>query len=106
MRYKLLSLFVMSSLTVSVSFLAEDAQAKIYKCVNVMGEVIYNDRPCSVTEKESQMKAVKDPKDGYIPAPILPSVEGEGMQKHDGNDLEIVENSLTVDTSSKKPPMH
>ena len=106
MRNRFLTYFVISSFMVSVSFLAKDAQAKIYKCVNVNEEVFYNDKPCSVTEIESQMKAVKDPKNGYISAPILPPVEAEGMQKHDGNDLEIVENSLNEDTSSIKPSMH
>jgi len=96
----------MSSLTVSVSFLTEDVQAKIYKCVNVNGEVLYNDKPCSVAEIESQMKAVKDPKNGYIFSPIIPPVEVDGMQNLDGNDLEIVENKLNEDTSSKKPSMH
>lgn len=106
MRNRFLTYFILSSLTVYVSFLVEDAQAKIYKCVNVNGEVFYNDKPCSVTEIESQMKAIKDPKNGYISPPILPPVEAEGMQKHDGNDMEIVENSLNEDTSSIKPSMH
>jgi len=50
------------------------AQATIYKCINSQAEVYYNDKPCPVTEIERTMKAVKDPKGGYIPPKFVPDV--------------------------------
>ncbi len=58
----------MCILTVSVPlFMTAEAQATIYKCVNTNAEVYYNDKPCPVTDIERQIKAAKDPVDGYIP---------------------------------------
>ena len=43
------------------------AQAKIFKCINQKGSVYYKDKPCPVLDKETELQAVKDPKNGYIP---------------------------------------
>ena len=43
------------------------AQATIYKCVNLQAEVYYNDKPCPVTNIERKIRSVKDPEGGYIP---------------------------------------
>ncbi len=43
------------------------AQAAIFKCVNNQGATYYNDRPCPVSNKETLMRAAKNPKGGYVP---------------------------------------
>lgn len=47
--------------------IAPIAEAKIYKCVNIDNKVFYNDKPCPVLDKETEINAVKDPLGGYIP---------------------------------------
>jgi len=53
---------------------ASQAGAQIYKCENKSGKVFYNDKPCPVYEKETKIKAVKDPIKGYIPPPFVEDV--------------------------------
>lgn len=43
------------------------AHSAIYKCDNGKGVIFYNDKPCPVGDTEKEMKAVKAPKDPYIP---------------------------------------
>lgn len=47
------------------------AQATIFKCVNQQDSVYYNDKPCPKKDKETQLKAIKDPKNGYIRKPNM-----------------------------------
>lgn len=60
--------------------LSMEAQAKIYKCVNTEGKVYYNDKPCPVTSIEKEMKAAKDPVDGYVPPKFVPDAPEEGSK--------------------------
>ena len=57
------------------------AQASIFKCVNQQGSVYYNDKPCPEKDKETQLKAIKDPKNGYIPKPFKEVIEEDGAIK-------------------------
>jgi len=69
-------LFHASTLIISVFMLASNpVQANIFKCVNKQGSVYYNDKPCPEKDKETQLKAIKDPKNGYIPKPIMEKKE-------------------------------
>lgn len=55
--------------------MAVEAQATIYKCIDANAEVYYNDKPCPVTNIERKIKAVKDPKGGYIPPKFVADEE-------------------------------
>jgi len=50
-------------------------KAAIFKCVNKQGAVYYNDKPCPKNNKETKLKAVKDPKNGYISKPFVEKTE-------------------------------
>jgi len=50
-------------------------KAAIFKCVNKKGDVYYNDKPCPENNKETKLKAVKDPKNGYVPKPFVEKIE-------------------------------
>ena len=63
-NYKIL---IFGSLLFAPLLIPIEAQASIYKCVNAKAEVYYNDKPCPLNDKESKIKAVKDPEGGYIP---------------------------------------
>lgn len=43
----------------------EIAHATIFKCVNGQGATYYNDKPCPKNNEETELKATKDPKNGY-----------------------------------------
>ncbi len=45
----------------------QTAEAKIFKCVNKQGTVFYKDKPCPVYDKETEINAIKDPLNGYVP---------------------------------------
>jgi len=47
--------------------------AEIYKCENIKKEIFYNDKPCPVLDEETEIAAVKDPKNGYIFPTLIPS---------------------------------
>ena len=80
-----------------------EAQAGIYKCTNAQAEVYYNDKPCPVTAKEKEMKAVKDPVGGYIPAPYSPSDDaGENIENPGKKGLIIGIDSTNKDMASKQ----
>jgi len=57
---------------------ALQVQAEIYKCVNKQGKTFYNDKACPIYDKETKIKAVKDPKNGYIPPIFVKDKEGKG----------------------------
>lgn len=68
---KIINGFIIALMVVFVS----QVNAQIYKCENKSGKVFYNDKPCPVYEKETQIKAVKDPKKGYIPPAFVEDIE-------------------------------
>jgi len=72
------------------------AHANIFKCVNNKGAVYYNDKPCPKKDKETELKAVKDPKSRYIPTPY-PKIK-ENTQKSKGI---VVGDDLAKDKDQK-----
>ncbi len=79
MNNKSLSFVLVSSLVLSAHvFITEQANAEIFKCVNPKGVVFYNDKSCPKKDKETQIKAVKDPSNGYIPPAFVEQKEGKG----------------------------
>ena len=93
------------------------AQATIFKCVNQQGSVYYNDKPCPKKDKETELKAIKDPKNGYIPKLNMEkkkevlAVKGivVGKDSTKGIDSKGKENkskkeSLVEDNANKKTP--
>ena len=61
------NIFYSISLVMTSVFINTAAHAAIFKCVNKQGATYYNDKPCPVSNKETLMRAAKDPKGGYIP---------------------------------------
>lgn len=59
--------------------ITSSAQASIYKCVNQQGAVYYNDKPCPIKNKETKLKAVKDPTNRDIIPPPLEIKQEEGQ---------------------------
>jgi hypothetical protein len=55
--------------------MTQQVQAEIYKCVNEKGTVFYKDKPCPVYDKETQLKSVKDPVNGYTPPEYIEEKE-------------------------------
>lgn len=49
-------------------------QAEIYKCVDSSGKVFYADKSCPEGNVETELRAIKDPKNGYIPPEFVPDV--------------------------------
>lgn len=43
-------------------FYSGQAQAEVFKCVNIQGAVFYNDKPCPKKDKEIKIKIAKAPK--------------------------------------------
>ena len=98
MNNKYLTLLTVSALAVSAQLLfTEQVQAEIFKCVDTNAEVFYNDKPCSVTQIERKIKAVKDPEYGYIPPAFVDETEGENAQG-----IIIGETSNNENNSSRK----
>ena len=60
------NIVIFSLMLFSLLFTAE-GHAKIYKCVKANNDVYYNDKPCPVSDAETQIKSEKDPVNGYIP---------------------------------------
>ena len=58
--------YSISVLAVSFLLIPFKASAEIYKCENSKKEIFYNDMPCPVLDKETEISAVKDPKNGYV----------------------------------------
>lgn len=76
MKNKSLSFLLMSGFVVSAQmFVTEQVHAEIFKCINEQGAIFYNDKPCPVKDTETQIKAVKDPKNGYVPAFVVEKTE-------------------------------
>jgi len=57
------------------------SHANIFKCINKKGDVYYNDKPCPVTDKETKLKNIKDPKSKYIPKPFIEKKEVDEENK-------------------------
>ncbi len=72
-------------------------QAGIYKCVDPQGVTVYLDKPCPVEDKETEMRAVKDPENGYKPP--LTMVQ-EPLRK-DSN-VQIFANTTNITELNKK----
>ncbi len=64
------TLFAITSVIALNLLIPSIASAGIFKCTNKAGKIFYNDKPCPTNHNEKKIKAVKDPKNGYIPAPI------------------------------------
>ena len=75
-------------------------QAEIYKCVNKQGKTFYNDKSCPAYDKETQIKAVKDPINGYVPPAFVKDKEGKGKILVIGGDAS---KELKKSTEKKKP---
>ena len=73
------------------------ANAAIYKCVSVSKGVYYIDKPCPKVDEETKINSVKDPKNGYTPAPF---VKDEVVEK--SNDGVVVGKSLVSEGSLEK----
>jgi len=58
--------YSLGALAVSFLLMPLKAGAEIYKCENNKKETYYNDKPCPVLDKETEISAVKDPKNGYV----------------------------------------
>ena len=99
---KSLSFLLLPALIVSAPLLMiEKAQAQIYKCVNTQEQVFYNDKPCPVKQIEKKMKSVKDPKNGFIPAPFSPSKIADEEQNSSTKGGGIGGELLDSDSSSE-----
>ena len=99
---KSLSFSLVSAFIVSAPLLMlEEAQAQIYKCVNNQEQVFYNDKPCPMKHVEKKMKSVKDPKNGFIPAPFSPSQIADEEQNSNIKGVVIGGELLDGDSSSE-----
>jgi len=98
MKYRL-NLFL-STLALVPLFMSVEAQANIYKCVNIDAEFYYNDKPCPVGDIERQIKRAKDPENDYIHAPFSISLDGEVEKNPSEIDLTVGGNTLKQDVSS------
>lgn len=67
MKNKIKTVVYVAFLASSHLFVMGEASAAIYKCVNTKGAIYYNDKPCPINNAETRLKALKDPKGGYIP---------------------------------------
>jgi len=65
---KKVRLFYVVSISIVLVSGFKTASAEIYKCVKPEGTTYYIDKPCPVTDQETQFKAVTDPENGYIPS--------------------------------------
>lgn len=74
------------------------AQSAIYKCVNESSEVYYNDKPCPIKDKESQIQAVKDPVNPYIAPFYVESGASEIESKETLNKI----SSQPIDSDDEK----
>ncbi|WP_299876456.1 DUF4124 domain-containing protein [uncultured Cocleimonas sp.] len=70
MKYKYKMLATVLVLSAQAILFTKTADAAIFKCVNEQGATFYNDKPCPKENVETKMKAVKAPKDPYIPQDI------------------------------------
>lgn len=105
---KYFSTLALSIFGVIVTF--SSAQAAIFKCVNSQEEVYYNDKPCPVNDKETELKAVKDPTNVYIPTyqkenseelePDGPTRIGRKLIKNIGKDNKEREEEKTLDSGA------
>ncbi|KAG1663453.1 Type IV pilus biogenesis factor PilY1 [Nymphon striatum] len=68
------------SCTHPVDIRAGTVQASIYKCVNAEGATFYNDKPCPKNDEETELDAVKDPVNGYIPPKFVEEKEVKGTK--------------------------
>ena len=63
-----------------LGFTSLSVQAAIYKCENESGKTFYVDKPCPVNNTETELQAVKDPINGYIP-PEFVLDKPDGLKK-------------------------
>jgi len=106
---KIKKILSICSLTLVHLIFSATAQATIYKCINAKAEVYYNDKPCPLNDKESEIKAVKDPEGGYIPPeyvadPVDQSIESVFVGKEDTkkiNDRNLEERNSVKKSNGK-----
>lgn len=65
----------------SFGFIVNIANADIYKCESEDGVTFYQEKPCPVKDKQTEMAAVKDPKGGYIAPDLVTGKEGENTSQ-------------------------
>ncbi len=76
-----LILFASFVLSAQATFADKKTDASIFKCINSKGAVYYNDKPCPKRDKETRIKAVKDPVNGVLTqAPLESPVFGKTKQ--------------------------
>jgi len=80
-----------SALMVSVLLMPSKAGAEIYKCENIKKEIFYNDKPCPVLDKETEIAAVKDLKNGYV----FPAFISDEKKKNKGFAIKQKNNKTT-----------
>lgn len=83
-------------LVASQAILVKPAQAEIFKCKKPSGEVFYNDKPCPVDDEETEMRAVKDPENGYIPAPYTGTQQADQVNKTGGKSTSTVNRGVII----------
>lgn len=67
------------AMTLSSCFFALEARASIYKCVDTKGVTYYSDKTCPLSDEQTKMKAVKDPRGGYVPPVFVEDKTVEGI---------------------------
>ncbi len=90
------SRYSISALAVSFLLIPLKVSAEIYKCENSKKEIFYNDKPCPVLDKETEISAIKDPKNGYV----FPAFVSDKNKKNKGA-LIKQRNTRTTQTNTK-----
>jgi len=85
-------------ISVLLLLFTSQAYAKIYKCENKLKEVYYHDKPCPISDVETEMQAEKDVKNGYVPPKFSKKKQGSKKKV-----LGFSENALkTIAVKEKK----
>lgn len=90
------SFFIMCGLPLS------QTHAEIYKCEDSSGKIFYADKLCPNDNIQTELQAVKDPVNGYIPPDFIPeenTVNKKGVVI--GNEINKVDQTDSDNTSSK-----
>ena len=72
MMNKIIKSLYCSLVILLLGLTSQSVQAAIYKCENASGKTFYADKPCPVNNTETELQAVKDPINGYIPPKFIP----------------------------------
>lgn len=69
---KIVKFFVCFLMILFFNISVAPVNAAIFKCINTDGKIYYKDKPCPLDNKETELKAIKDPINGYIPPSFSP----------------------------------